>query len=277
MPVINLNNPEKNYDLPVPDEISESVAEISEPAPEPPDPFDPESLGYRRTSLNLGVKKVLTVVRCRKPRRQEFVRVRPGEEWRLETASLRTRATRETIWSIPGLWAELSGEIIPVCFFLAINRQATFLWPGKLPGPDGRRIRGTSPPWLRRLAERRWIRLAANMPSGLYDIFRGGGELSEPEWPELTFPRDPAVVVQGSVHRCEDHPVLRHCGVNPNGRYTSPLSPNLDGGLRVPLSAGLRARAALPGGEGVPHRSVDSAVVGSTGRAAGATVPDRSR
>ena len=50
-----------------------------------PDPFDPESLRLSQDfASSIGVKRAVTVVPCRKPHRQEFVRVRPGEEWRLE-------------------------------------------------------------------------------------------------------------------------------------------------------------------------------------------------
>ena len=41
------------------------------------------------------MKKVLTTVLCRKPNRQEFVRVRAGEEWRLETGLFEDRVNRE--------------------------------------------------------------------------------------------------------------------------------------------------------------------------------------
>ena len=36
---------------------------------------------------SVGVKKAIVAVPCRKPHRHEFVRVRPGDEWRLETGS----------------------------------------------------------------------------------------------------------------------------------------------------------------------------------------------
>jgi hypothetical protein len=76
---------------------------VSEVAPStkqgslPPDPFDPASLRLGQDFVSsIGVKKVLTVVRCRKPSRQEFVRVRPGVEWRLETAVYEDKVQRET-------------------------------------------------------------------------------------------------------------------------------------------------------------------------------------
>ena len=44
-----------------------------------------------------GVKKVLTVVPVRKPNRQDFIRVHPGEDWRLATAVLEDKENRETL------------------------------------------------------------------------------------------------------------------------------------------------------------------------------------
>ena len=212
MPVINLNNPEKNYDLPVPDEISESVAEISEPAPEPPDPFDPESLRLSQDfASTIGVKKVLTVVRCRKPNRQEFVRVRPGAEWRLETATYEDKILREIYLVLPALGAELLGEVDPVCLFLAVNRQSDpFLWPVKLPGPDGR-----SNPWNESalaaagLAQRVWVRVASNQAAGMYDAYQAGGSLSDPVWPDLTFTEILKLCFKDRFIKTLDHPVLK--------------------------------------------------------------------
>ena len=118
-----------------------------------------------------------------------FVRVRPGEEWRLETGVFEDKINREVYLVRRDLWQELSGEVYPVCLFLAVSRQGdTFLWPCKLPGVDGR-----SNTWndsaldAVRLAESEWVRLSANMPGSLYDTFEAAGELSEPTWPELSF------------------------------------------------------------------------------------------
>jgi hypothetical protein len=154
-----------------------------------PDPFDPASLRLGQDfASSIGVKKVLTTVPCRKPNRQEFVRVRPGEEWRLETGVFEDKVNREIYLVQRDFWSELTGEVYPVCLFLAVNRQGdVFLWPAKLPGTDGR-----SNPWnesalaAARLAETRWVRMAANMPGGMYDTFQAAGELAEPKWAEVT-------------------------------------------------------------------------------------------
>ena len=178
----------------------------------PPDPFDPASLRLGQDfASTIGVKKVLTTVRCGKPHRHEFVRVRAGEDWRLETGLFEDKVNREIYLVQRDLWTELAGEVYPACLFLAVNRQSdVFLWRVKLPGFDGR-----SNPWndsalaAARLAETTWVRVAANMPAGMYDTYEAAAELSEPEWPELAFPEILKLAFKDRFIQNIDHPVIR--------------------------------------------------------------------
>jgi hypothetical protein len=177
-----------------------------------PDPFDPDSLRLSQDfASSVGVKRALTVVPCRKPHRQEFVRVRPGEKWRLETGAFEDKINRETYLVDRSMWQELLSDIYPVCLFLTVNRQGSpFLWPVKLPGADGR-----SNTWnesslaAARLAEDSWIRVAANMSAGLYDTFQAVGNLTEPEWPDQSFQDMLRLCFQSRFIRDTDHAVLR--------------------------------------------------------------------
>ena len=177
-----------------------------------PDPFDPASLRLSQDfATAIGVKKVLTTLPCRKPHRHEFVRVRCGEEWRLETGIFEDKINREIYLVRPSLWPELMGEVQPVCLFLAVNRQNDpFIWPTKLPGLDGK-----SNPWnesavaAARLAESAWIRVAANMPAGMYDVYEAAGELTEPTWPDLPFSRLLQLCFSDRFIQSCDHPVIR--------------------------------------------------------------------
>ena len=153
----------------------------------------------------------MTTVPCRKPIRHEFVRVRPGEDWRLETGVFEDKVNREVYLVRRDLWAELAGEVYPVCLFLAVNRQGdVFLWPVKLPGTDGR-----SNTWNESalaaagLAEKRWVRVASNIGAGMYDTFEAQGELSEPEWPELSFREVLELCFKGRFIQDVDHPAIR--------------------------------------------------------------------
>ena len=122
----------------------------------------------------VGVKKAIITVPVRKPDRQWFVRVHPDPAWRLETAVLELRDDRETFVVDPDLWPELPGELVPKVLFTAINRQGvTFLWPVRLPGEDGRgNAWNSSALEAANLATKGWVRVAANMSLGAYEVFQ---------------------------------------------------------------------------------------------------------
>ena len=177
-----------------------------------PDPFDPESLRLGQDfGASVGVRKVLTVVPVRKPNRHEFVRVRSGESWRLQTAIFEDRVSKEQYMVAQELWAELAGEVFPVCIFVTVNRQGdVFLWPTKLPTSDGR-----SNSWnesalaAANIAEERWVRIAANMPAGMYDTYEAAGELSDPVWPDLSFRDLLSLAFKDRRIADSKHPVLK--------------------------------------------------------------------
>ena len=59
-----------------------------------PDPFRPENLRLSQSFNEMvGVKKILTTIPVRKPGAQDFVRVRPGPEWRVILKLTRRCAT----------------------------------------------------------------------------------------------------------------------------------------------------------------------------------------
>ena len=102
-------------------------------------------------------------------------------------------------------------EISPTRLRLAITRQGNlFLWPLKLPKADGR-----SNPWhesaiaAATLAEKRWIRMAADMPGGLYQVYEANGNLPEPEWPEVTFQEAIKLCFKNRRIAGHDHPILK--------------------------------------------------------------------
>ena len=177
-----------------------------------PDPFDPARLRLSQDFAAMaGVRKVLTVVPCRKPHRHEFVRVRPGEDWRLETGMFEDKVNRDVYLVAPALWPELVGEVVPVCLFTTINRQGdVFLWPCKLPAADGR-----SNTWnesalaAAKLAEAGWLRIGANMGAGCYDTWEAVGEIPEPKWPDVSFRELLRLCFQGRMIDRADHPIIR--------------------------------------------------------------------
>jgi hypothetical protein len=154
-----------------------------------PDPYDPESLRLDQSFVETsGVKKLLTNVPVRKPNNQDFVRVHPDEAYRLTAAIIELKDDREVYLVLPHVAHQLPGECSPVVLHTAINRQGvTFLWPVKLPTPDGKVNE-----WHRSAAEaavramKCWLRVKADMALGAYAMFEASSTIPEPIWPTAT-------------------------------------------------------------------------------------------
>lgn len=183
--------------------------------PEPaPNPFDPARLRLSQDfGATLGVKKALLTIPVRKPSKEWFVQVHPDESYRLQTAVLELKEDRETYLVDPALWSELATSEATFgtrIVYTAINRQnVLFLWPIRLPGTDGK-----IDDWNRsaveaaQLATGRWVRIAANMSLGAYDVFEATAKLPEPEWPTLSFGELLRVAFKNRYIDTLDHPVL---------------------------------------------------------------------
>jgi hypothetical protein len=181
-----------------------------------PDPFDPASLRLSQDfTASMGVKKALLAVPVRKPDKAWWVRVHPSTEYRLQTAVIELRGDRgsESYLVAPALWPALATEATfrPKLLATAINRQETlFLWELNLPRPDGR-----VDEWSRtalqavELATKGWVRVAAKMTLGAYEVLQAGGHLPEPEWPDVPFRELLRVAFKDRFIDCLDHPVLR--------------------------------------------------------------------
>jgi hypothetical protein len=181
-------------------------------SPEPPDPFDPAALRLDANyAAGLGVKKMLTAVPVRKPGKQEWFRVRPGDDWRLQTATFESEAERETYLVDRSLWSDLAGVVRPSLILTCVSRAGDlFLWKASLPGADGRPNHWIdSALAIAHEAETEWRRMAANMVAGHYDGFKPTAELPDPEWPDWTFREIMRTAFRGRMIDSPDHPLLR--------------------------------------------------------------------
>jgi hypothetical protein len=173
-------------------------------------PFDPASLRLDQSFADtVGVKKLLTTVPVCKPNRTWYVRVHPDPNYRLTPAAI-IEEDREFFLVTPQIALECPDEITPVTLFTAINRQGVvFLWPVRLPG-----LNGKYDEWARsameaaEIAQRRWIRVRSNMSLGAYETFEAGGQLSEPEWLDVTFAEILKVAFRDRLIDRSDHPIL---------------------------------------------------------------------
>ena len=128
------------------------------------------------------MKKVLMSVPVRKPDKSWFVRVHDQDDYRLLTAVIELKEDRETYLVAPDLWPALATEATfgPRAFYTAINRQGVvLLWQIRLPGSDGK-----LDDWNKTALEAAkratagWVRVAANMALGAYDVFEAAGSLT---------------------------------------------------------------------------------------------------
>jgi hypothetical protein len=159
----------------------------------------------------IGVAKALVKVPVRKPLKQEFIRVRDDDAYRMETAVIEFKEDREYYFVAPEVRDELPGVWIPVRLVTCISRQAVvFLWPLKLPTPDGR-----SNPWFdtaiegARLAAKGWVKVVADMSLGGYQVYNAVGDLPEPEWTDHTFAQLLEVAFRDRYIGDMSHPVIQ--------------------------------------------------------------------
>ncbi|MGB6283970.1 MAG: hypothetical protein WBG18_06060 [Xanthobacteraceae bacterium] len=177
------------------------------------DPFNPAALRLDQSYADtVGVKKHLMTVPVRKPIRQDFIRVHPDAEYRLAPAAIiELKEDREVYLVTPDMAQDLPDEFAAAVLSTAINRQGVlFLWPVKLPGPDGKHNE-----WHRSAAEaadlatKRWIRLTANMSLGAYEVFEATGDLPEPVWPDIPFPEILKIAFSNRIVDRTDHPLVQ--------------------------------------------------------------------
>lgn len=173
--------------------------------------FDPLQLRLSQDFTTIGVKKALVTVPVRRPNRQSFVRVRPGPNWRLETAVVELKEEGEVYLVDPSLRDELVLEIVLKVLFVAIDRHGVlFLWPVKLPQGDGRQDE-----WSRSAliaaekAMTTWIRVVSNRGLGAYEIYEAKAEFPDPDWPAVDLRTILETAFRDRFVDTSDHPIVR--------------------------------------------------------------------
>ncbi|HSF32526.1 MAG TPA: hypothetical protein VLK82_18900, partial [Candidatus Tectomicrobia bacterium] len=162
-------------------------------------------------NTDLKVKRIITKVQLRKPSRNLFFRVRPGEAWRMTTLLLEDPEAKDEFYTVSrALWETLGPRGRYYHLFVAINRQKTlFVLP--VPVPDARKPNDWHLSLLDavRMAETEWVRAEANMDAGMRHIHVAEGTLSEPEWPELAFNEIIRLAFRGRHVNSLEHPLVQ--------------------------------------------------------------------
>lgn len=175
--------------------------------------FDLDALRLKQDfNETLGVKKMLTHVPVRKPNKTAFIRVHPGEDYRLDVGIVELKETQETYLVLPAMMQEpgVYELVQPARIVTYITRQGTpALWPLKLERD------GKLNPWhesaleAARMAENQWVSVRADMQLGAYQIYVATAELPEPEWPEQTFSELVRIGFKGMIVDRPDHPLIQ--------------------------------------------------------------------
>jgi len=183
--------------------------------PSIPNPFDLNRLRLSQDfALGLGVKKALLTVPVRKPSKEWWFQTHPDETYRIQTCVVDLKEDREIYLVDQSLWPELAGgesTFGPKALFTAMTRQGVlFLWPIRLPGPDGK-----LDDWNRSALEAadrssgRWVRVVANMNLGAYDVYETAANWPAPEWPTEPLSDLLRVAFKDRLIDRLDHPVLK--------------------------------------------------------------------
>jgi len=159
----------------------------------------------------LGVKKLLTNVPVRKPRKTQFFRSHPSADMAFGGMLLQQKEKDESYLVMPDVAQQISELVQAVDLFAAIDRQNNvFLIPVPRPGDSGLRN-----PWHEslfqavELAKESWIRINANMQIGGYDVCEAQVSLSQPDWPEHAMHKLIEVAFRGKIIQSLDHPVVQ--------------------------------------------------------------------
>jgi hypothetical protein len=158
-----------------------------------------------------GVKKVLNSVSVGKPNKAQFFRIHASQEMTFLAMILEQKETRETYLVRPDVADQIAELVRAVQLLVGVDRQGNaFLVPVTLPGLDGRRNKWhESLAQACELAKAKWIRIAANMGVGAYDVFEAQAELMPPRWPEYGLDQMIEVAFRGKIVESLDHPVVR--------------------------------------------------------------------
>lgn len=199
-------NPE-DTSTPQPDLASEFRVESPSSAT-PADLYDPSLFRVDPAGVNhTTASKVLTAIPVKKPSKEVFFRAHPS--LKLTAAVLELKDARETYLVLPQVVPAISSNVTPRVLTLCVTRAGDpFLWPVPVPG-------GSKSAWTDTavttadLAERKWVRMAANMGAGYYDVWEAPALDHVPVWPDLDMGGVLKLAFGQNIIRDITHPVVR--------------------------------------------------------------------
>ena len=187
-------------------------AELADFTEDPADPFDPAALRISGDA-EISTERVLTAVPVRKPKRDEFFRVRTGEDFTMDALVVERDddLDREIYVVVPAVADAVLEVARRVRLFTCISKRGTvFLWPAKLPGESGSGQRWAETGLKIAVhAETLWVRMWGDRSLGGYTMIKAKGNLEEPKWPDKTFRELLRIAFEGRIIDRPDHPLIR--------------------------------------------------------------------
>ena len=160
-----------------------------------------------------------SVIPCKKPGKQSFVRVSPNLEHRGTFAMLDINSgfgsDREQFLVLPELMSALSDLPGLSAYLISLGgsrpENSPFLWPRRLPNNNT----GRNDAWalsaldIAKQAEQKWLRVKAEMQMGCYVATIATADWPEPEWPDLTFAQLLERSFGGNIIEDLSHPAIK--------------------------------------------------------------------
>jgi hypothetical protein len=164
------------------------------------------------------VKKDLSTIPIRRPKKTEWFRVRPGAEWRIDLP-LYEDDDKETYIVGPVCQGFLNDRKLikrsRVYTLIVHGTGVLLLSPIGLPEADGKYNpynRSREEAYLK--AENEWVQISSNQPLGAYDRWTPETQLPDPEWPAPpnTLKEALAIAFKGRYINELDHPIIKRLG-----------------------------------------------------------------
>jgi len=145
----------------------------------------------------------------RKPKKTEWIRVHPSNDYRTRIAYFEEEDERLMYAIAPAVLEQLEpNEYKTATLYLTINRQGTpFLWPVKKSGVDGKPMRWFDSANIAvEKAKTQWIRIRPD--EGSYVVYTTLIDIPEPEWPEMSMKEILKLAFRQYFVKDMDHPII---------------------------------------------------------------------
>jgi hypothetical protein len=163
---------------------------------------------------DLGETKELGPIVVRKPAPDDWVRVYPDPDWRIDAFILDSKMTRQTYLILNvdlqrKLEAKKQGR--PMMLYYAIERSGQpFLWPVSAIFRNGTlNTWNNSATRAVQRAQDIWVQIASNRAREAYDMTTSN-KIPPPIWPDLTFEAVLEQTFEGRIIESEQHEIIQY-------------------------------------------------------------------